>query len=587
MPARILILDDDASEGRLAASLLASAGYECHVAESLGEARAALDSRRFDLVICDVGMPGDAGMTLVRELEAHHRGVGVLMSTEIDDPAIAHELIGRPQVHGYLTKPYSDNDLLINVDNALEEVRGQDQREKEGARLRREGELRAEGVRSAMVDVAAQERALDEQRVEMLLRLSEAVGRRDLETGAHIRRIGEFCGILARASGLPEDEVERIRRAAPMHDVGKVAVRDAILLKPGLLDSAEREEMERHAQIGHDILAGSDSPLLELAGQMALTHHERVDGSGYPAGLKGDEIPLGGRMVAVADVFDALVSDRPYREAMRVERAVGIMQRGRGEHFDAGLLDLFLDNLDLILTSAARHRDEPRVDSPQVAAPRPGPRELAPASDEEQQIVRPVTSVDDGPQAKWAVSTTGGREVQERLLAQALATLLDDPGTDTHLIVRVIPTVALKLPALMAPSGARPTDLMGRLVVEVREVDAQLNLERAVRAARTVRDHGAGFGVTEFGELSGSMVVLREVEADHVGLAENMTLGLKEGGRTEVVLRAACGAIHGLGAEVLAAQGESVPGPGACAKVGIDALVGQPVSAGLRALRVG
>jgi putative two-component system response regulator len=586
LPARILILDDDVSEGRLAAGLLESAGYECHLAESAGEARVALDSRRFDLVICDVSKPGEAGMTLVRELE-HHRGIGVLMSTEIDDPAIAHELIGRPQVHGYLTKPYSDNDLLINVDQALEQAREQDQREKEGARLRREAELRAESVRTAMVDVAEQERVLDEQRVEMLVRLSEAVGRRDLETGAHIRRIGEFCGILARASGLPEDDVERIRRAAPMHDVGKVAVRDAILLKPGLLDSAEREEMEHHAQIGHDILAGSDSPLLELAGQMALTHHERVDGSGYPTGLKRDEIPLGGRLVAVADVFDALVSDRPYREAMPVERAVGIMQRGRGTHFDGGLFDLFLDNLDLILVAAAQHRDEPGAEPPAVAAALPGSSELALASDEEQQIVRPVTSVDGGAPADWALSTTGGRDVQERLLGQALESLLDDPGTETHIVVRVIPTVALKLPALMAASGARPTDLMGRLVVEVREVDAQLNLERAVRAARTVRDHGAGFGLTEFGELSGSMVLLREVEADHVCLAEDMTLRLEGDDRREVVLRAACDAIHGLGAKVLAARGEGVPNPGACAKIGIDALVGDPVAPMLNPLRVG
>ena len=174
------------------------------------------------------------------------------------------------------------------------------------------------------------------------------MGRRDLETGAHIRRIGEFSAFLADAHGLSPEDVEAIRLAAPMHDVGKVAIPDSVLLKPGKLDPDERELVERHAEIGHDILAGSTAQLLDLAAEIALIHHEKVDGSGYPNGLQGDDIPIAGRIVAVADVYDALTSDRPYRPALSVDEAVRIMVAGRGTHFDAELLDLFLDRLDAV-----------------------------------------------------------------------------------------------------------------------------------------------------------------------------------------------------------------------------------------------
>lgn len=215
-------------------------------------------------------------------------------------------------------------------------------------------------MRGALVDVAERERLIDRQRVEMLRRLSEAVGRRDLETGAHIRRIGRHAALLAGTHGLDEETVRAIGLAAPMHDVGKVAIPDSILLKPGELSAGERQVMQRHAQIGHDILAYSGSPLLDLAGEIALTHHERFDGKGYPAGLPGEKIPLAGRIVALADVFDALVSDRPYRERLPLERALEIMQEGRGTHFDPILLDCFMENLDAVLEVSGAEKDPQR-----------------------------------------------------------------------------------------------------------------------------------------------------------------------------------------------------------------------------------
>jgi putative two-component system response regulator len=343
---RILLVDDEASVRRTFSRALVADGYECATAESVPWAREVLDADRYDLVICDLNMPGESGMTLLEELDKSHREIAVLMVTGEDDPAIAH-LASERGADGYMVKPFSRNELLIHVDCALEQTRRrQDQRRLSDHSLP-EARKRATEVKEALMDVAERERLIDNQQAEMLRRLSEAVGKRDLETGAHIRRIGHNSALLARACGVEEEEAVRaIALAAPMHDVGKVAIPDAILLKPGGLNRGEREVMQRHAQIGHDILAYSGSPLLDLAAEIAVTHHEHFDGNGYPAGLPGKKILLAGRIVAIVDVFDALISDRPYRARLPLERTLEIMHAGRGTHFDPALLDCFIENLD-------------------------------------------------------------------------------------------------------------------------------------------------------------------------------------------------------------------------------------------------
>ena len=184
-----------------------------------------------------------------------------------------------------------------------------------------------------------------EQTVE---RLARAVSLRDGDTGEHTQRMSGFCGIVARRLGLPPERCELLRVASAMHDIGKVATPDAILFKNGPLTDAERVEIQRHAEIGHMILSGSGSELLELAATIALNHHERWDGAGYPRGLKGEAIPIEGRIAAIADVFDALTSDRPYRPAMSLGEALGILRGGRGTHFDPAVLDAFLASVDEI-----------------------------------------------------------------------------------------------------------------------------------------------------------------------------------------------------------------------------------------------
>ena len=191
-------------------------------------------------------------------------------------------------------------------------------------------------------------RALSELEIaqaETVQRLSMAVEFRDEDTGSHIERIGRFSVLLAEHIGMDAQFCERLKHAAPLHDVGKVAIPDAILLKPGPLTPQERAIVETHAEEGHRLVRGSSSSILDMAATIALSHQEKWDGSGYPRGLKGESIPIEGRIVAVADVFDALTSDRVYRKAFSVEDAVQMMREQRGRHFDPVLLDAFMEVL--------------------------------------------------------------------------------------------------------------------------------------------------------------------------------------------------------------------------------------------------
>lgn len=204
--------------------------------------------------------------------------------------------------------------------------------------LQSEIDERSEDLRRALSE-------LEIAQAETVRRLSMAVEFRDEDTGAHLERIGRFATLLAEHVGMSAEFCRRIRHAAPLHDVGKVAIPDAILLKAGPLTDEERAIVETHAEEGHRLLRGSSSSILDMAATIALSHHERWDGTGYPRGLAGEAIPLEGRIVAIADVFDALTSDRVYREAFPVEKATSMMREQSGLHFDPGLLQSFMEVL--------------------------------------------------------------------------------------------------------------------------------------------------------------------------------------------------------------------------------------------------
>jgi putative two-component system response regulator len=316
---RILLIDDEVQMRRALCRTLAAAGYRCEQAENAGEGRALLGSDAFDLVICNLSV-SEEGLELLEEIERSHAETAVLMVS--DDPSLAQSA-GVRGVSAYMIKPFSDDELRTNVAVAFGHA--------ERKRRRRSGG-QAFG-----------------QEAEMLERLNEVIASRDLKTGIHTRAVGRLSALLAEASGLDEETVRRIRVAAPMHDIGKIGMPDVILMKPSPLTGAERTFMQRHAQIGHNLLAGTGSPVLDLAAEIALTHHEHFDGSGYPRGLAGDRIPLAGRIVAIADVFDALISDRPYRVALTEHGALEEMLVQRGTRFDPVLLDLFADDFDSIL----------------------------------------------------------------------------------------------------------------------------------------------------------------------------------------------------------------------------------------------
>jgi hypothetical protein len=209
---------------------------------------------------------------------------------------------------------------------------------------------------------------LRDAREEIPRRLARVVEYRDSDTGGHIERMAEYSGLIAQGLGLPADECRRIRLASTMHDIGKVAVPDSILLKPGKLNAYERATMETHAQVGYDMLTGSGSELLDLAATIALTHHERYDGRGYPQRLTADEIPLAGRIVAIADVFDAVTSKRVYKDAQDVDDAVQIIREGRGTQFDPRVVDAFLRSLEAIRATRERDADPATPDAVPAAA---------------------------------------------------------------------------------------------------------------------------------------------------------------------------------------------------------------------------
>jgi len=232
----------------------------------------------------------------------------------------------------FLNKPIDKTEFVARTNNMIRLRKNQFQ-------LANRAEWLAKGIKKATEELRQQER-------EALLLLSKAAEYRDPETGAHLNRMSLYSKIIARNLGFGEEEQEIMLEASPMHDVGKVGTPDHILLKPGKLDPDEFEIMKQHASYGYDILKQGSSRLMQVAAEIAVTHHEKFNGRGYPLGLKGEDIPLRGRIVAVADVFDALTSERPYKKAWPLQEALDLLRRESGEHFDPQCVDAFLTSLD-------------------------------------------------------------------------------------------------------------------------------------------------------------------------------------------------------------------------------------------------
>ncbi len=346
--ARILIVDDEAHIRTLLRRFLEREGHECEMATSADEAWERLANGAFELVLSDVNMPGTSGLELAPRIAEEYPQTPVVMVTGVDDPEVATKAV-EAGAYGYIIKPFVPNEIVIGVAGALR------RRELEIANRRHQEELealvadRTAEVQKTMLQLQEANVLLREVQEETIQRLSIASEYRDEETGAHIHRISHYTKLLATRVGLDEEYIERIRLASPLHDVGKIATPDAILRKPGKHTPEEWEIMKGHAESGYRILSGSGFPVLDMAAEIALTHHEKWDGSGYPRGLKGDKIPISGRLTAVADVFDALSTERIYKPAFPLEKCLAIIREGRGAHLDPEIVDVFLESLDDVL----------------------------------------------------------------------------------------------------------------------------------------------------------------------------------------------------------------------------------------------
>jgi putative two-component system response regulator len=355
-PVRILVVDDEEPIRRVIARLLQRNGYECETAGNAEEAMLLLKEGDFALVLTDMDMPGTSGLDLINQIAAAFEDIATVMVTGMDDAKLASAAL-KIGAYGYIIKPFEPNEILINVMNALRRRALEIENRSHRLRLEQMVRERTAELWEAIARLEKAEKDLRQSREETVQRLSIAAEFRDDETAQHIQRMSRYCALLARKAGEDSERCDLIRIASLMHDVGKIGIPDQILLKPAALTPEERTIMEQHSEIGYRILAGSQSELLRRAAEIAWTHHERVDGSGYPLGIKGDEIPLEGRIAAIADVFDALTSDRVYKRAFPLGQAVEIMRDGRGSHFDPPLLELFLDSMDQVLAIRDQYAD--------------------------------------------------------------------------------------------------------------------------------------------------------------------------------------------------------------------------------------
>lgn len=291
-----------------------------------------------DLILLDVMMPEIDGHQVCRLLKSNPETaqipvIFVTAKTEITDEKVGFEL----GAVDYITKPVSPPIVLARVKTHL-----------------------ALYDQSRHLEKLVQQRTqeLNETRVEIIRRLGRAAEFKDNETGMHVIRMSWFSRFLAEQIGKPDDWCELLYNAAPMHDIGKIGIPDRVLLKPGKLDAEEWQIMQKHAEYGAEIIGEHPSPLLQLAKEVAITHHEKWDGSGYPNGLKGENIPLAARIVAIADVFDALTSERPYKKAWTEDDAISLLQKEAGSHFDPNLVAPFIECLPRIREIQARYKDE-------------------------------------------------------------------------------------------------------------------------------------------------------------------------------------------------------------------------------------
>lgn len=343
--ARIFIVDDEAANLRLLDRMLRSQGYQAlELIEDPRQVLANYQAARPDLILLDINMPHLNGYEVIEQLKALDDPLLppiVILTAQHDKERLLRALTAGAR--DFIGKPFDRNELLMRVRNLLD------------AQLAHALLHDQKAVLEQMVQKRTAE--LHDTRLQVVRRLSKATEYRDKETGHHILRMSHICAVLARGVGWSETQCDLILNASPMHDIGKIAIPDAILLKPGRLEPDEWEIMKTHTSIGAKLLDGDDSDLMCMARDIALGHHEKWDGSGYPGGLAGDDIPQAARIAALADAFDALSSVRPYKKSWSVDSIVNLITENRAKHFDPVLVDVLIEQLPEVLAIRDRYSE--------------------------------------------------------------------------------------------------------------------------------------------------------------------------------------------------------------------------------------
>ena len=320
--ARILIVDSEPQTSKILSGWLEAEGYECVIAGDVDEASKRLEQGGFSVLLADTSISEQSGLEWVAKIKEGPSDVAVIMVAGAKGRKKVIEFL-KVGAYGSVAKPLDQDEVTLHVANAIERNR----------LLLASRQIQTNGHPSVQIG---------RREENTILRLVWAAECRDEATGDHIRRIGLYSGALAEALGWDQQSVENIRLAATMHDIGKIGIADGILLRAERLTSEEFSVLKRHTEMGARILEGSDIPMLQMARDIALCHHERWDGSGYSQGLAGEEIPESARIVSILDVYDALSHPRVYRPAHPADEVTAIMADGRGKHFDPRTFDAFL-----------------------------------------------------------------------------------------------------------------------------------------------------------------------------------------------------------------------------------------------------
>ncbi|MBW6488097.1 MAG: response regulator [Sulfurimonas sp.] len=336
---------------KVASKILNKEGFNVIEAQNGKEAIEILNRQKVDLILMNLMMPvmdGYEATSIIKSDEKFSTIPLIVISALSDKEAITKCL--KLGANEYLTKPYDIVEFGLRVKNAIKLGAYQNMLKEHKKILEQEVSKKTKELQNALIEIQKSEQ-------DIISILGKTAEYRDNETSAHTLRVGEMAALIARKFGWSSEGVELMRLASPMHDIGKVGIADNILLKPGKLDNEEFEIMKQHSVIGYSILSQKETPLLRLAAEIAHSHHEKYNGKGYPNALAGDNIPLSGAIVAVVDVFDALLSERPYKRAFTLEKTLEIIKNYSGSHFNPKVVDIFMENLDEILEIEEKLQD--------------------------------------------------------------------------------------------------------------------------------------------------------------------------------------------------------------------------------------